>query len=80
MPEDIVSVDTLVHFGAGRCRELDEYLALQPRQLLLVEMDAQLAEELQKRIEGLTEAQVSCVAIAGKPGEATAISLQSSGT
>ncbi len=68
---DITPIDTLVHMGAGRCIELEEYLTLQPRQLLLVEADSQLAEDLQNRIENVTQAQVSCVAIAGNPGQAT---------
>ena len=65
-----IPVDTLVHLGAGQCSELDEYLALSPRQLLLVEADSQLAKELETRIQGLTNAQVCCAAIAGKPGDA----------
>ena len=67
---NIIPVDTLVHFGAGQCSELDEYLALTPRQLLLVEADSQLAKELETRIQGLTKAQVCCAVIAGKPGDA----------
>ena len=36
----------------------------------MVEADSQLAKELQNRIEGVKQAQVSCVAIAGNPGDA----------
>jgi FkbM family methyltransferase len=64
------SIDTIVHFGAGRCSELENYLALQPRQLLLVEADPQLAEDLQNRTKNRESVQVKCAAIAGKPGPA----------
>ena len=67
----MISIDTLVHLGAGQCSELDEYLALQPRQLFLVEADPRLAKELQSRTEDLKQAQVICVAVAGQPGPAT---------
>jgi FkbM family methyltransferase len=65
------TIDTIVHLGAGRCSELDDYLAQQPRRLLLVEADPQLAEDLQNRTKDLESVQVSCAAIAGRPGPAT---------
>ena len=69
--EAIIPIDTLVHLGAGRCSEIDDYMALHPRTLLLVEADPQLAMELQSRTEDLKQAQVICVAVAGQPGPAT---------
>ena len=69
--ENIVFIDTLVHLGAGRCSELDGYLALKPRQLWLIEADPQLAEELKSRTEGLNQVHVRCEAIAGQSGPAT---------
>jgi FkbM family methyltransferase len=65
------TVDTLVHLGAGRCSELDDYLALQPGQVLLVEADPQLAAALQKRTKDLPQVQVICAAVAGEGGPAT---------
>lgn len=65
------AIDTLIHLGAGRCSELDDYLALQPRYLLLVEADPLLAEDLNARTEGLTQVQVMRAAVAGQPGSAT---------
>jgi FkbM family methyltransferase len=64
-------IDTIVHLGAGRCSELDDYLAQQPHRLLLVEADPQLAEDLQNRTKGHESVQVSCAAISGQPGPAT---------
>jgi FkbM family methyltransferase len=64
-------VDTIVHLGAGRCSELDDYLAQQPRQLLLVEADPQMAEDLQNRTKNRGSVKVTCAAIAGQPGPAT---------
>ena len=69
--ENMIPVDTLVHLGAGRCSELDDYLALHPRQLFLVEADPKLVEELQCRTEDLKPVQVICIAVAGQPGPAT---------
>ena len=69
--ENIVFIDTLVHLGAGRCSELDGYLALKPRQLWLIEADPQLAEELKSRTEGLDQVHMRCEAIAGQSGPAT---------
>ena len=64
-------IHTIVHLGAGRCSELANYLTLQPRQLLLVEADPELAKDLQHRTEGLQQVKVSCTAVAGLPGPAT---------
>jgi FkbM family methyltransferase len=64
-------IDTIVHLGAGRCSELNDYLAQRPRRLLLVEADPQLADDLQNRTKDRESVQVSCAAIAGQPGPAT---------
>ena len=69
--ENMISIDTLVHLGADRCSELNEYLALKPRQLWLVEADPQLAEELKSRTEGLNQVHVRCEAVADQSGPAT---------
>ncbi|HEX6827382.1 MAG TPA: hypothetical protein VF104_00230, partial [Burkholderiales bacterium] len=61
-------MDTLVHLGAGLCSELDDYLAMGPRRLLLVEADPELAEALTARMANVPQAQVICAAVAGRPG------------
>ncbi|MBN2322088.1 MAG: hypothetical protein JXR49_23635, partial [Acidobacteria bacterium] len=61
-------VDTLVHMGAGRCRELNAYLALKPQRILLVEADSLLVEDLKKRTDQHPQIQVECAAVAGNPG------------
>jgi len=73
-PDDVqnmISLDTLVHLELGRCIELDEYLALHPRQLLLVETDPQLVGARQSRTESQKQEQVNCITLAGKQGRAT---------
>ena len=67
---DLLSVDTIIHMGAGWCTELNDYLNIKPRQLVLVEADLQLVEDLQSRIEDLEHAQVICSAVVGHPGPA----------
>jgi hypothetical protein len=62
---------TIVHLGAGCCRELANYLTHQPRQLLLVEADPELTKDLRHRTEGLQQVKVSCTAVAGLPSQAT---------
>ena len=64
-------VDTLVHLGVGRCSELDAYLAMQPKRMLLVEADPQQAEAVQARTASLPQVQVRCATVAGSPGPAT---------
>ncbi len=78
--QNIKPIDTIVHFGAGRCSELDSYLTLQPRQLLLVEADLQLAEDLQNRTTDCESVQVTRAAVAGKPGPATFHRFTSTGS
>lgn len=64
-------VDTILHLGAGRCSRLEDYLALMPKRVLLVEADPQLAQELKSRTAHLPQIQVQCAAVAGSPGRAT---------
>ena len=68
--QNMLPIHTIVHFGAGICSELANYLTLQPRQLLLVEADPELAEDLQKRTTDCESVQVTRAAVAGKPGPA----------
>jgi FkbM family methyltransferase len=70
-PPNKPPIDAIVHLGAGRCSELDGYLAQQPRRLLLVEADPQLAEDLKNRTKDRESVKVTCAAIAGLSGPAT---------
>ncbi|NMQ27649.1 hypothetical protein E4Q23_07705 [Candidatus Accumulibacter phosphatis] len=63
-------IDTLVHLGSGQCSELDAYLSLQPKRLVLVEADAQVAAALRVRTDELPNVQVLCNAVAGIAGPA----------
>ncbi|MBL3589733.1 MAG: hypothetical protein JMN24_08060 [gamma proteobacterium endosymbiont of Lamellibrachia anaximandri] len=62
---------TIVHLGAGRCSELDDYLAAKPARLLLVEADPQLAKMLQVRSIDHPQVEVINRAVAAQPGPAT---------
>ncbi|RLJ20548.1 hypothetical protein DJ030_06415, partial [bacterium endosymbiont of Escarpia laminata] len=64
-------MDTIVHLGAGRCSELDDYLAAKPDHLLLVEADPQLAKALQARTTDYPQVEVINRAVAALPGPAT---------
>ena len=61
-------MDTLVHFGAGQCSELDAHLAFRPQKVLLVEADPQVAAALQARTAQLQNVQVISGAVAGSAG------------
>ena len=65
----MTTIDTLIHLGAGLCRELDAHLALQPERLILVEADPPLAEALSARTQGLERVDVRRLAVAAQPGE-----------
>lgn len=65
------TIDFLVHFGAGRCSELDHYLAREPKQLILVEADPDLAESLTRRTADLSQVQVICAAVADQSAQGT---------
>ncbi|MCK7575331.1 MAG: hypothetical protein MZV65_05235 [Chromatiales bacterium] len=67
----MTTIDTLIHLGAGPCRELDTHLALQSERLILVEADPSLAEALSARVQGLESVDVRHLAVAAQPGEVT---------
>lgn len=62
---------TILHLGAGLCRELDAYLETAAEQIVLVEPDPEAAQGLRERTA--TEARVTVIeaAVAGEGGEAT---------
>lgn len=66
-----MTMDNLIHLGAGVCSELNAYLERQPKRLVLVEADPKLADALQMRINGKPHVQVHCMAVSGRPGPAT---------
>ena len=71
--QGMMLIDSQVHLGVGWCSDLKEYLALKPRQLLLVEDDPQLVEALKSRTESQKQVQVNCAAGAGQPGPASVL-------
>lgn len=64
-------LDTLIHLGAGPCRELDAHLALQPKRLILVEADARLADALKARTHEREHVSVRKLAVASQPDQVT---------
>ena len=42
-------IDALMHLGAGGCSELNDYLAVKPNKIVLVEADSELAKSLKKK-------------------------------
>ncbi|MBL3599978.1 MAG: hypothetical protein JMN25_08920, partial [gamma proteobacterium endosymbiont of Lamellibrachia anaximandri] len=62
---------TIVHLGAGRCSDLDDYLAAKPARMLLVEADPQLAKALQVRTTDYPQVEVINCAVAAQPGPVT---------
>jgi 16S rRNA A1518/A1519 N6-dimethyltransferase RsmA/KsgA/DIM1 with predicted DNA glycosylase/AP lyase activity len=68
-----ITIDTLVHLGAGQCSELDSYLALKAGKIVLVEADPQIAAALQARTASLPNVRVMCNAVAGSAGPAVFI-------
>lgn len=64
-------LNTIIHMGAGRCSELDAYLALNPENVLLVEADPRLIEALKARTENLPQVRVLQAAIAVQKGKHT---------
>lgn len=58
-------MDTIIHLGAGHCRELPHHLAKTPARLILVEANPRLARRLRRRTEHLAPVVVEALAIAG---------------
>jgi FkbM family methyltransferase len=64
-------LDAVLHLGAGACAEMQEYLAIKPRALVLVEADPQLAEALRAELEQNAGVEVIAAAAAPNQGRAT---------
>ncbi|EIC23704.1 hypothetical protein [Thiorhodovibrio frisius] len=65
------ALDTLIHLGAGPCREFEAHLASGTKRLVLVEADPQLTESLRSRAQGLTQVSVTQAALAPAAGAVT---------
>ncbi|MBK1649515.1 hypothetical protein [Rhabdochromatium marinum] len=65
------ALDTLIHLGAGPCRELEAHLASGAKRLMLVEADPQLVDSLRSRAQGLTQVSVTQAALAPTAGAVT---------
>jgi len=57
---------TILHLGAGDCRELDTYLETAAEQIVLVEPDPEFAQALRQRTEAKPRVKVIEVAVAGQ--------------
>ena len=73
-------IETLVHLGAGKCSELDYYMSLQPKHMLLVEGDPEIADALLERTANLAQVVVENSVIAGQSGESSFIRYNLPGT
>ncbi|MFC0311371.1 FkbM family methyltransferase [Chromohalobacter canadensis] len=70
---------TIMHLGAGECRELQTYLATAAEQIVLVEPDPEAAQSLRQRTHKEPRVTVIEVAVAAKGGEATLYRYNASG-
>jgi FkbM family methyltransferase len=61
---------TILHLGAGECRELASYLETSAEQIVLVEPDPELALALRKRTAAEPRVKVIEAAVANQAGEA----------
>lgn len=64
LQDAIASADTIVHFGAGRCRELSYYRARTDRRIVLVEANPRLAAVLTARTKRMQNVAVLPCAVA----------------
>jgi FkbM family methyltransferase len=64
-------IGTVLHLGAGACREIDAYLRLKPAKVVLVEADPERASDLRAALRGLTQVEVVSAAVAPEEGETT---------
>lgn len=62
--------DLVIHLGAGRCRELSEYLSDDSRQVVLVEANPKMARELRAKTGKYSNVHVIERAVSGSAGEA----------
>ncbi|WP_040845358.1 hypothetical protein [Thiorhodococcus drewsii] len=66
-----MTINTLIHLGAGPCQELEAHLALDPKRLILVEADPRQAEKLTALIQDDDHVSVRNLAIAATSGSVT---------
>lgn len=63
------NIDVLVHIGAGKCNELDAYLATSASRIVLVEPNPSLAASLRRCVQTEPRVQVLEVAITNNPAD-----------
>lgn len=64
------NLDAIVHIGAGKCQELESYLATNTKRIVLVEPIPALAEELRKKVKNEPRVEVIEIAV-GSGSEST---------
>ena len=64
-------IDTIVHLGAGTCSELDNWLAANPRRVLLVEANPAMVRRLNAAAQRDQRIQIINQAVAGEAGAST---------
>lgn len=69
------AIDTIVHFGAGRGGDLRRHLDRQPRQIVLIEAQAENVEALERVAARHRHVRVIHAAVAGEPGPRTLFRL-----
>lgn len=69
------AIDTIVHFGAGRGGDLRRHLDRQPRQIVLIEAQAENVEALERVAARHHHVRVTHAAVAGEPGPHTLFRL-----
>jgi FkbM family methyltransferase len=62
---------TVLHLGAGACRELKGFLQLKADKIALVEANPELADLLRLKVRGVEQAEVFSAAVAPTEGETT---------
>lgn len=65
------SISTIVHLGAGLCRELKNFLTYNPEKILLVEADPERAEALKNNVVDSDNIEVYHTAVSQSAGKAT---------
>lgn len=70
LPGAFHGVDAVIHLGAGRCRELPEYLAAEIGRIVLVEANPKVARVLRAQSSDHGNVQVLRRAVSGQGGKA----------
>lgn len=68
-------IDTVVHVGAHHGQELDDYLALKPRQILWIEADPQTYVELNRRMLSVTSKETKILWLNAAAGDVDGLEI-----